>query len=62
MQLWEYKTASMGSHSENDMGQDGWELVAVHDGIMFYKRPVAVPPAAAPAAVSAANHRAKPAA
>lgn len=49
--MWEYRTEAMGAHSENAVGQDGWELVAVHEGIMFYKRPyVAAPETAETAA------------
>ncbi len=49
--MWEYTTGAMGAHSENAVGQDGWELVAVHEGIMFYKRPyVAAPETAETAA------------
>ncbi|HEX4861533.1 MAG TPA: hypothetical protein VFV07_09875 [Rhizomicrobium sp.] len=39
---WEYKTAPVGNHDENAMGQDGWEMVAIAGGSMVYKRALEV--------------------
>ncbi len=51
MQQWEYRTEAMGVDDLPTRGMEGWELVAVAAGVMFYKRPYE-PPAAhvAPAA------------
>jgi len=39
-QKWEYLTEVVGSDDLNARGQDGWRLVAVAGGVMFYERPI----------------------
>jgi len=41
MTKWEYLTEVVGSDDLNTRGQEGWRLVAVAEGVMFYERPVA---------------------
>jgi hypothetical protein len=40
MTKWEYLTEAVGSDDLAARGADGWELVAVAGGVMFYKRPI----------------------
>lgn len=49
MQQWEYTTEAMGVDNLRARGMEGWELVAVQAGVVFYKRPYVAPPAAEPA-------------
>jgi hypothetical protein len=44
MAAWEYMTEAMGHDDLAARGQEGWELVAVQSGMMFYKRPYVAPP------------------
>lgn len=45
MQKWEYDVKSGMAHTTpsrammNDMGRKGWELVAVENGVGYFKRP-----------------------
>lgn len=40
---WEYHTKRFGSlldeHALNSYGETGWELVAIVDGVCYFKRP-----------------------
>lgn len=47
MQKWEYTTTAMSVTDSNAMGADGWEMVTVMGGMMFWKRVVEPEPAAA---------------
>lgn len=39
---WEYTVRSTDTHVYflNELGKEGWELIAANDGILFFKRPV----------------------
>ena len=44
MQKWEYTLVYMRTFAEmrrelTRLGEEGWELVAVHEGVFFFKRP-----------------------
>lgn len=43
MQKWEYVTHAVHAAPLADLGQDGWRLVTVDDGIMFFERPMEEP-------------------
>ena len=40
MTKWEYNTASAHLGTLGEMGKDGWELVAIVNGVAYFKRPV----------------------
>jgi hypothetical protein len=40
MQKWEYLTEAVPAAPLAQRGQDGWRLVAIDDGIMFFERPL----------------------
>ncbi len=40
MTKWEYMKEAVGADVLVARGQEGWELVAVAMGVVFYKRPV----------------------
>lgn len=37
---WEYKVVSFSIDELEEMGKDGWELVAVDNVFMYFKRPL----------------------
>jgi len=58
MDKWEYLTQPMQTTDLAALGQDGWRLVSVDAGIMFFERMVE-PPTKAEAAAAAKAEAAK---
>lgn len=45
MQLFEHKNTAVAATDLAVMGKDGWRLVSVYEGMMFWERPVDPEPA-----------------
>jgi len=58
---WEYLVLGLSLEASylNKFGADGWELVHIGNGFMYFKRPVIEAPKAAPKTVTSARARAK---